>query len=227
MSRIVSVWLKEWPIARLLRAQASAAPADAIDPHRPFVLVASSKGGARIVALNRAARQAGLVAGDLLSNARSKVLNLQSRDANPAAEKAALRKLALWSLRYAPIVASWDEASGADGLFLDITGCSHLFGGEGQLLAALAKRLCGFGLMPRLAIADTAGAAWAVTRFGSADRAIVPRGEEAGALRSLPLAALRISQEAQSLMQRLGFRRIGDVMDPPRAPFAGRFDCRF
>ena len=29
MSRIVSVWLKAWPIARLLQAQASAAPADA------------------------------------------------------------------------------------------------------------------------------------------------------------------------------------------------------
>src|SRR5262249_14609122 len=144
-----------------------------------------------------------------------------------AAEKAALRKLALWSQRYAPIVASWDDASGADGLFLDITGCSHLFGGEGQLLADLAKRLCGFGLMPRLAIADTAGAAWAVTRFGCTDRAIVPGGGEADALRSLPLAALRVSQEAQSLMQRLGFRRIGDVMDQPRAPFAARFDSGF
>ena len=31
-----------------------------------------------------------------------------------------------------PIVAPWDEASGADGLFLDITGCAHLFGGEAR-----------------------------------------------------------------------------------------------
>ena len=36
MSRIVSVWLRAWPIVRLLRAQASAAPADAaIDPRSP------------------------------------------------------------------------------------------------------------------------------------------------------------------------------------------------
>ena len=140
MSRIVSVWLKAWPIARLLRAQSSAAPADAIDPHQAACSVAPGKGGARIVRSNRAAQEAGLVGGDLLSNARSKVLELQSRDADPAADAAAL-KLALWALRYTPIVAAWDEASGGDGLFLDIAGCAHLFGGEEPLLADLARRL--------------------------------------------------------------------------------------
>ena len=73
MSRIVSVWLRAWPIARLLRAQACGAPADAVMPEaclrhdtgRPLVLVAPGKGGARIVSLNRAARQGGLVEGEL------------------------------------------------------------------------------------------------------------------------------------------------------------------
>src|SRR3989304_5402354 len=104
MSRIVSVWLRAWPIARLLRAQASAAPAEAgeaIEPHRPLVLAAPGVGGARIVALNRAAQRGGLAVGELLSNARSKVLDLQTRDADPAVDAAALRKLALWGLRYA------------------------------------------------------------------------------------------------------------------------------
>ena len=31
MSRIVSVWLKSWPIARLLRAQSCAASADTVE----------------------------------------------------------------------------------------------------------------------------------------------------------------------------------------------------
>src|SRR5450631_3008631 len=110
MSRIVSVWLRAWPIARLLSMQASGASAeDAVDPRRPLVLVASAKGGARVVALNRAAQRAGLAKGELLSNARSKVLDLQTRDADPAADAAALRKLALWCLRYTPIAAPWDE----------------------------------------------------------------------------------------------------------------------
>ena len=64
-----------------------------------------------------------------------------------------------------PVAAAWDETSGADGLFLDITGCAHLFGGEAQLLADLGRRLRAFGLVPRLAIADTAGAAWAMARL--------------------------------------------------------------
>ena len=186
--------------------------------------MAPGKGGARIVALNRAACHSGLGVGDLLSNARSKVLALQARDADPASDAAALHRLALWALRYTPVVAAWDEASGANGLFLDITGCAHLFGGEERLLADLRARLHGFGLAPRLAIANTAGTAWAVAHYGHTDRMIVRSGDEAKALGDLPMAALRLSGNAQSLMRRLGFRRIGEIMNQPRAPFAARFD---
>ena len=217
---------------RLLRAQASGAPADAVMPEvclrhdsaRPLALVAPGKGGARIVSLNRAARQGGLTEGELLSNARSKVLDLQSRDADPGADAAALRKLALWGVRYTPIAAPWDDESGADGLFLDVTGCAHLLGGEAQLLADLEGRLRAFGLYPRTAIADTAGASWAMARHGHTDDRIVASGEEGSALWNLPLAALRLSQATQALMRRLGFKRIGELVDQPRAPFAARFE---
>ena len=213
---------------RLLRAQASAAPADAaIDPRLPLVLVAPGQGGARIVSLNRAARESGLAAGELLSNARSKVLDLQCRDADPAADAAALRKLALWCLRYTPVAAACDETSGADGLFLDVTGCAHLLGGEAELLADLAKRLRAFGLYPRTAIADTAGAAWAMARHGPvrpAGSRIVPPGGQRAALHDLPLSALRLSPASLALMRRLGFKRIGEIMPQPRAPFAVRFE---
>jgi protein ImuB len=232
MSRIVSVWLRAWPIARLLSVQASVSPADTVsetclrlDRSRPLVLVAPGKGGARITALNRAAQRAGLAQGELLSNARSKVRDLQTRDADPAADTAALRRLALWCLRYTPIAAPWDEASGADGLFLDITGCAHLFGGEERLLADLAARLRSFGLVPRLAVADTAGAAWAVARHGAKDGSIVAPGDAKRALQALPLAALRLGEEGLLLMRRLGLRRIGEVMHQPRAPFAARFQA--
>lgn len=251
MSRIVSIWLKSWPIARLLRAQDqwaqvqwaqaqreqaranSGSSADAlgswVDPRRPLVLVAPGTGGPRLVALNRAAEQSGLAAGELLSNARSKVLDLQSRDADPAADDAALRKLALWCLRYTPLVAPWGqkggEANGADGLFLDIAGCAHLFGGEATLLADLAGRLRRFGLRARLAIADTPGAAWAVARHGH-DRTIVPSGEEEPALQDLPLAALRLPEATLATLRRLGFRRIGELIHQPRAPLAARFGAQ-
>jgi protein ImuB len=194
------------------------------DFRRPLVLVAPGKGGPRVVALNRAAQQGGLLVGELLSNARSKVEDLQSRDADFAADAAALRKLALWCMRYAPRVAAWDETSGADGLFIDSTGASHLFGGEEALLADLGRRLAAFGLVARLAIADTPGAAWAVARYGRGERTVVPPGEEADALSSLPLAALRVAEETLPLLRRLGLHRIGNLIGQPRAPLAARFD---
>jgi protein ImuB len=189
------------------------------------VLVAPGKGGTRITALNRAAQRAGLAEGELLSNARSKVRDLQTRDADPAADAAALRRLALWCLRYTPIAATWDEAAGADCLFLDITGCAHLFGGEAGLLSDLDARLRGFGLVPRHGLADTAGAAWAVSHYGAEDAAIVAPGGEKAALKALPLAALRLGEGALLLLRRLGLRRIGEVMRQPRAPFAARFQA--
>jgi protein ImuB len=214
------------------RVRASAAPADPIDPKldpgRPLALVAPGKGGPRIVTLNGAARQGGLIAGDLVSNARSKVLNLQTCAADPAADAAALDQLALWAMRYAPLAAPWDETSGADGLFIDITGSAHLFGGEARLLADLDRRLRAFGLDPRLAIAGTPGAAWALAHHGSPGSrttvTILAPGAEAEALRSLPLAALRLPEATLSLLRRLGLRRIGEVMGQPRAPLAARFE---
>jgi hypothetical protein len=73
MSRIVSVWLRGWPIARLAIAQAPVCgtPAEAFEARRPLVLVASGQGGARITALNRAAAQSGLAVGELVTSARS------------------------------------------------------------------------------------------------------------------------------------------------------------
>jgi protein ImuB len=224
MSRIVSVWLKAWPIARLLLSQSAAARAEPIDAQRPLVLVVPGKGGARITALNRSARGCGIRIGDLLSNARSKVLDLQAIDADPVADAVALRKLTLWGLRYTPIAAAWDNQSGADGFFLDITGCAHLFGGEAELLGDLAERLRRFGLVPRLAIADTAGASWALARYGSADRIIIRPGAQREALADQPISALRLSTEEQSLLLRLGFRHIRQLVEQPRTPFATRFD---
>src|SRR5215831_15065638 len=191
MPRIVSVWLPRWPIRRFLAAQSRTStltPAP-VDPDRPFVLMVEAAGGARIAALNEAAEAEGLAVRDLLADARAKVTTLQVRPADPSADDAALRRLALWATRYTPTVspwcAPWGEQNGADGIFLDVAGAAHLFGGEETLLADLISRLDHFGLPARLAIADTAGAAWALSRFHPDDVAILPSGQEAKALAPL------------------------------------------
>src|SRR5262249_49575431 len=127
-----------------------------------------------------------------------------------------------------------------------ITGSAHLLGGEAPLLDDLGRRLRAFGLAPRLAIAGTPGAAWALARYGrpgdlakgwtegiTAARAsgtipapmILASGAGAEGLRPLPLAALRLTEATLSLARRLGLRHIGDVIGKPRGPLAARFDA--
>jgi protein ImuB len=223
MPRIVSVWLPRWPIQRFLAAQARTLHStEPVDPARPFVLAADVSGTPRIAAANPAAEGAGIQIGEALADARAKAENLQVRTADPAADDAALQRLALWATRYTPAVAPWDQKSGADGLFLDIAGAAHLFGGEQALVADLEDRLLRFGLPARLAIAETAGAAWALARFRPAT--IIAAGEERAALAPLPIEALRLSSGTRGTLRRLGFRRVETLIDEPRAPFAARFE---
>src|SRR6202051_3431736 len=156
MSRIVSVWLPRWPIFRALAAQAKNPSSKPVDPDRPFVLVVVATGGPRIAALNAAAEILGLATGDLLADARAKAEFLQVRDADPAADDAALRRLALWATRYTPTASPWNEENGADGFFLEVEGSAHLFGGEKSLIADLSARLeKNFGLPARVGGART------------------------------------------------------------------------
>ncbi len=228
MSRIVSVWLPRWPILRFLAAQKidpqpSTQSDKPVDPARPFVLAVAASGGPRIAALNEAAEETGLIIGEPLADARAKAGFLQVRPVNTAADDAALRRLALWATRYTPTAAPWGEDNGADGFFLDVEGAAHLFGGEEKLIADLAARLDNFGLLARLAVASTPGAAWALSRFHAERYCVTPSGAEAEALAPLPVDALRLSGGTRSTLRRLGFKTIGALIGKPRAPFAARF----
>jgi protein ImuB len=223
MSRIVSVWLPRWPIYRFLAAQAISPAGKPVDPEQPFVLAVAASGGLRVAAMNEAAATAAIAIGDPLPDARAKIDGLQVRATDPAADDAALRRLALWATRYTPTASPWSEENGADGFFLDIEGAAHLFGGEARLLADLADRLDRFGLPTRLAVAATPGMAWALSHFAAVSPAILPSGEEAKALSTMPIEALRLMPETRSVLRRLGFKSAAALLDKPRAPLAARF----
>lgn len=222
--RIVSVWLPRWPILRFLAAQTREPSDTPVDPARPFVLSVAASGGPRIAALNVPAEKCGLARGEPLADARTKAEGLQVAAHDPAADDAALRRLTLWATRYTPSVSPWGDDNGADGFFLDITGAAHLFGGEDKLLADLSHRLSCFGLQARLAIADTPGAAWALSRHHPLHAVVMPSAQTVDALSSLPIEALRLSPDTRMTLRRLGFKRVGALIDKPRAPFAARFE---
>jgi protein ImuB len=195
-----------------------------VDPNAPLVLAVEASGGPRVVALNLAAEKDGVAIGDLLADARAKTYGLQVRAVDSAADDAALRSLALWATRYTPAVSPWGEENGGDGFFLDVTGAAHLFGGEEKLLTDLAQRLHRFGFPSRLAVADTAGAAWALSHYAPKSCQVLPSGHEVEALSPFPIEALRLSAATRALLRRLGFKRVGMLIDKPRAPFAARFE---
>ena len=187
-------------------------------------MLADGTDAPRIIALNPAARASGLAVGETLADARARIGFLQVRIWEPAADAKALASLAQWATRYTPSVALYKNENGADGLFLDVTGATHLLGGEKPLLLDLAQRLEAFGLPVRLALAETAGTAWAVSHYARAPLTIVPTGGERDALSPLPIEGLRLASETTLILRRLGFKRIGALIDKPRAPFAARFE---
>ena len=164
----------------------------------------------------------GLHVGQKATDAMALVPELITAEAEPEADAAALAALADWCVRFSPAVAPDATPDATGGLFLDITGVDHLWGGEAALLADFQARLYRNGLPFRCAIADTPGAAWALVRFGE-DRTIAAPGEQAALLAALPPAALRLDTATWAQIERLGIRRIGQLMDLPRAPLARRF----
>jgi protein ImuB len=226
-SRILSLWLPDLPTDRLLRHAVRAAggrdgAGPAPDPARPLVTFVNQKGALRLEAVCARARAAGLAPGMMLADARAMVPALQVHAAAPEADARLLKDLAAWCERYTPSVAL-DRSHAHDGgaLWLDVTGCAHLFGGEAALLADLVARLRRQGLAAQAAIADTPGAAWAVARYGEAT--IVPPGGTRVALAPLPVAALRLDPEIVHMLERLGLERIESLYPLPRRALVARF----
>lgn len=175
-----------------------------------------------LAAVDAEARRLGLRPGMPLTHARAMVPGLAVHPAEQGQDLAGLERLAEWGLRYSPLVSP----DPPDGLWLDITGCAHLFGGEAELLQDSLKRMNAGGFAARAAVADTAGAAWAVAHNGHDPLTLVPVGGAEHAIADFGIAALRVEAEAVDVLARLGLERIRDLMTCPRGPLARRFGDR-
>jgi protein ImuB len=182
---MVSVWLPCWRTERLERRHHRGKPHNQAD-WEAFALTESGKSGRRLVGVNPKAEAAGLRCGMVLTDACAILPSLKTLPAAPAEEVKDLEKLAAWCRRYTP----WTAPRPPDGLALDVTGASHLLGGEQALLDDLLARLGSFGLNAHAALAGTFGAGWALSRHGGARCIVVAEGKEALSIGTLP--ALRL-----------------------------------
>lgn len=210
MKRYMAVWFRHLAADRLalrypgLRLQ-------------PFVLVAPERGRVMIRAVSREAGALGILPGTVLADARAVYPDLLFYDDDPSQDKL-LASLAVWCYRFTPVAG----VDGADGLVLDISGCTHLWGGEEGYFENIVTRLQAGGYHVRAAIADTMAAAWAVARYGTTHPVIAPGGQ-AAVVRDLPPEALRLEPLLIERLRKLGFTQTGMFMDMPPAVLRRRF----
>ena len=193
-----------------------------VRPNGGAALVTALKDGNRIVlaAASAQARALGLAPGMPLAQARILVPGLIVRDADLEGDAAWLTRLACFAARrWTPRAAP----SGPDGLWLDLTGVAHLFGGEERMCARILAFCRRLGFDARIAIAGSPGAAHALARHGEAPLTLCPEHGERDALASFPLSALRLDIHILDAARRLGVETIGALAAMPRGPLQRRF----
>jgi protein ImuB len=217
--RVASIWWPRLAIERWAKTHNAS-------PDAAIVLVVEAAHGQTIYAATDAARDAGARAGARLTDARALSPELVAMLADVAGDAALVERLARWAGRWSPLV----EVDGADGLRIDVTGAAHLFGGEAGLTEDVVRRFARLGLTARVAIAPTAGAAWALSHFSPSPRSAspsrpLPQGERdlADSLAALPVAALRVPPGPAQVLERLGLKTIGALAKVPRKSLARRF----
>lgn len=204
----------------------SAAPADsqsrsARTGTSPRIVVAKQSNVLVITALDDAAARVGLAIGQPLANARAICPGIEVFDADETADAKTLNGIADWCDRFTPLVA----LDPPHGLLLDITGCTHLFGGEAALMKSLCDTLMRQGFDVSAAIAGTPACARALTRH--VHGCIVAPGEEAEAVAPLPVFTLGADDAITRGLRRAGLKIIGDVAARGRHEIAARFGSAF
>lgn len=179
---------------------------------RALAAYAKQKNAFLLTGVDARASALGLRLAMSLADARAIHPDLVTIAAEPEEDARALDLIAAWCERFTPVVV----LDRPDGLFLDITGCGHLFGGEAALRDQIVLRLTAQGFACRAGLAQTPGAAWALARYGGQAE------DDTQSLARLPIEALRLDEQAAALLRRLGLKSIGQLLNAPRASFAAR-----
>jgi protein ImuB len=185
--RIMALWFPHLPAERIMRQRLGRLWRSRVTKVTPPLVFSRHENNTQYVAaLDAQAGALGLRTHIGIAEARAMHPSIEVVEADPQADARLLESLADWCDRYTPLVAT----EGRDGLFLDVTGCVHLFGGEQAMLDNVLGFLSHQGFDVRAALASTPGAAWAAARYRNGT--VIPLGDEAEFIAPLPLAALRL-----------------------------------
>lgn len=212
MRRIMCVWFPRLPLDRRARLG---------DPRidGPFAIISEVKNAFRLISVSPKAEAGGVTAGMSVADARSILPELVTELSDPLREAMLLRTLMRWAGSLSPWVASMPP----DRLVIDISGCSHLFGGEQDMAQHTQAQLADMQIVSRIGIADTKRAACALARYHTDDIFVSGPGETRTSIRPLPIAALDIPLELTHDLRRTGLKTIGQLYDHRSSELARRF----
>ncbi len=200
-------------------------------PHLALDLVSRGKEGIRdlplavsdadarrphILDCNPAASRLGIRAGLPVNAARGLAGALQIADRDPHAEQQALERLAAWCYQYSSAVSI---LPGRHALLLESGGSERLLGDSAALGQRLTRELLGLGYHARAGTGPTPEGALLAARRGL-DLPNLKALQET--LSGLPLEALLIEPSQHAALEKMGFRRVRDVLRLPRKALARR-----
>jgi len=208
----MSIWFPQLPLDRRARLG---------DPRLAgtFAIITEIKNALRLTHMTALAREAGLRESMSVADARAICPELLTEPADPMREDMLLRALRRWADKLSP----WIALDSPDGLILDITGCSHLFGGEAAMAEYALAKLEHMHIAAKIGVADTKVAAQALALHTPQQVSISKQGSIKDELSSLPVEALRVTNKITNDLRRVGLKTIGQLYAIRHAELARRF----
>lgn len=224
----------------------------------PVILYArDARRGQIVVAANATARGLGITTQMPLSQTSTLCPDAERLEHDPQADLEALCSLAESAQCFSPIagIETIDQQAWAgrslhqpQGIFLDVTGISPLFGNEMLLANTVHQWFASQGYLVAIGLASSMGAAWAIANYGCRSQVakdlesyerdwklphsyrnttIVDQDEPIGpATFGLPVESLRLDHATVTKLMRLGIRKVGQLIELPRAGLVSRFDAK-
>ncbi|MDE2256328.1 MAG: DNA polymerase Y family protein [Xanthomonadaceae bacterium] len=207
----------QWAAILLPNLALDAVRRSGADPAAPIALIDGPPQRRIVQSCTASAAQAGVRAGQPLAAARALLPNLVALDDDPKRTDALRDLLVAWAYSYSGDVA-W---LGSDALVLEVGGSLNLFGPWPDFERRLRTDLSDIGVTHRIALAPLPRAACVFAAFRDGFGVTCDAAMRL-ALRHIPLAQSRLPDEAIELLASMGLRRLGDVIDLPRAGLARR-----
>lgn len=171
-----------------------------------------------LAAVNDKARRFGVRPGQTVAEAHAFVAHLAVKRVASVEIESRLGEIAEVAMAFGPAVS----LEAPDTVWVDVTGASHLAGGEERLLLEVAARVQALGHRARVAIAGGPKLAQAFARWGKLQPEGIRVVRDSACIGELPVNALPIDSERITWLVRLGVHTIGDLARLPRAAAAAR-----